>query len=116
VETTRRYAVVVEPDEDGVSIATVPASPGVVEHGGTERYAVLQSRARVYPGLSAIAERPGNTTESRHAVRPKTTWAPLELDREPAYPVPCRSNERRVASPRHSAFTELANSSTMVNN
>jgi hypothetical protein len=50
VETTRRYAVVVEPDEDGVSIATVPASPGVVEHGGTERYAVLQSRARVYPG------------------------------------------------------------------
>jgi len=50
VETTRRYAVVIEPDENGVFIATVPASPGVAEQGGTEQYAVLQSRARVYPG------------------------------------------------------------------
>ncbi len=31
----RHYRVVIEPDEDGVFIATVPALPGVVEQGET---------------------------------------------------------------------------------
>ena len=31
----RHYWVVIEPDEDGVFIATVPALPGIVEQGET---------------------------------------------------------------------------------
>jgi len=39
MEVTRRYRVVIEPDEDGVYIATVPALPGVVDQGDTEEEA-----------------------------------------------------------------------------
>lgn len=31
--TNRRYTVIVEPDEDGVFVATVPTVPGVAEQG-----------------------------------------------------------------------------------
>ena len=33
--TSRVYKVVIEPDEDGVFIATVPTIPGIVEQGTT---------------------------------------------------------------------------------
>ncbi len=33
MHSMRRYTVVIEPDEDGVYIATVPSVPGVVEQG-----------------------------------------------------------------------------------
>ncbi len=33
MHSVRRYTVVIEPDEDGVYIATVPSVPGVVEQG-----------------------------------------------------------------------------------
>ena len=32
-EITRRYTVIIEPDEDGVFVATVPSVPGVAEQG-----------------------------------------------------------------------------------
>jgi predicted RNase H-like HicB family nuclease len=34
-----RYRVDIEPDEDGVFVATVPAFPGVVDQGNTEEEA-----------------------------------------------------------------------------
>jgi len=40
MDDTRRYAIVIKPDEDGVLIATVPALPGVVEQGNTEEEVV----------------------------------------------------------------------------
>lgn len=33
MEATRSYTVIIEPDEDGVFIATVPSVPGVAEQG-----------------------------------------------------------------------------------
>lgn len=33
METVRRFQVVIEPDEDGVFVATAPSVPGVVEQG-----------------------------------------------------------------------------------
>lgn len=36
----RHYEVVVEPDEDGVYVATVPSVPGVAEQGETVEEAV----------------------------------------------------------------------------
>lgn len=35
-----RYRVNIEPDEDGVFVATVPALPGVVDQGETEEEAL----------------------------------------------------------------------------
>jgi predicted RNase H-like HicB family nuclease len=40
MESVRRYTVIVEPDEDGVYIATVPSVPGVVEQGESAQEAV----------------------------------------------------------------------------
>jgi antitoxin HicB len=40
MEITRRFTVIIEPDEDGVFIATVPAIPGVVDQGETEEEAL----------------------------------------------------------------------------
>lgn len=37
---SRRYTVIVETDEDGVYIATVPSVPGVVEQGDSAQEAV----------------------------------------------------------------------------
>lgn len=39
MEETRAFTVVIEQDEDGVYIATIPALPGVVEQGETEEEA-----------------------------------------------------------------------------
>ena len=40
MENVRRYMVVIEPDEDGVYIATVPSVPGVAEQGGSAEEAM----------------------------------------------------------------------------
>jgi predicted RNase H-like HicB family nuclease len=40
LEEPRTYIAVVEQDEDGVYIATIPALPGVVEQGDTEEEAL----------------------------------------------------------------------------
>ncbi len=42
MDDTRHYAVVIESDEDGVLIATVPALPKVVERGDTEEEVVAR--------------------------------------------------------------------------
>lgn len=40
MESVRRYTVIVETDEDGAHIATVPSVPGVVEQGDSVEEAV----------------------------------------------------------------------------
>ena len=40
MESVRRYKAIIEPDEDGVYIATVPSVPGVVEQGESAQEAV----------------------------------------------------------------------------
>jgi antitoxin HicB len=41
---TRRYAVVLEPGEDGWIVATVPAFPGCVTQGRTREEALVNAR------------------------------------------------------------------------
>lgn len=56
MEDTRAYTVVIEQDEDGVYIATIPALPGVVEQGETEEEAYERvSRAGAFT-LNSMAE------------------------------------------------------------
>ena len=57
METSRRYTVIIEPDEDGVFIATVPALPGVVEQGDTEQEALTRIKAALTFTLNDMAER-----------------------------------------------------------
>ena len=73
METTRRFIVEIEPDEDGVFIATVPALPGVVEQGETPEEAHERVADAVVFTLSSMIEQgeeiPPNdppTREVRH--------------------------------------------------
>ena len=52
----RYYKVIIEPDEDGVYIATVPAMPGVVDQGDTPEEAYERVKASLYLALDSMAE------------------------------------------------------------
>jgi len=52
----RTYKVIIEPDEDGVYIATVPVVPGVVDEGDTPEEAFERVRASLYLALDSMAE------------------------------------------------------------
>jgi predicted RNase H-like HicB family nuclease len=57
MEITRRYTVIIEPDEDGVYVATVPALPGVVDQGASEEEALENIRQALDFTLADMAER-----------------------------------------------------------
>jgi antitoxin HicB len=57
METSRRYTVIIEPDEDGVFVATVPALPGVVEQGDTEQEALERVKDALAFTLNDMTER-----------------------------------------------------------
>ncbi len=52
----RTYKVIIEPDEDGVYIATVPALPGVVDQGDTPEEAYERVKASLYLALDSMTE------------------------------------------------------------
>ena len=52
----RHYKVIIEPDEDGVYIATVPALPGVVDQGDTPEEAFANVRESVHFALECMIE------------------------------------------------------------
>ena len=52
----RYYRVVIEPDEDGVYIATVPAVPGVVDQGDTPEEAYERVKESLYFALDSMIE------------------------------------------------------------
>jgi predicted RNase H-like HicB family nuclease len=52
----RRYKVIIEPDEDGYYIATVPALPGVVDQGDTPDEALERIRGSLYSTLDSMTE------------------------------------------------------------
>lgn len=56
MEHTRYFKVIIEPDEDGVFIATVPAVPGVVEQGETPEEAFERVRESLTFFLDCKAE------------------------------------------------------------
>ena len=53
---TRSYAVILEPDEDGIYITTVPAFPGVVDQGETEEEALENIRRALDFTLADMVE------------------------------------------------------------
>jgi predicted RNase H-like HicB family nuclease len=57
MEDTRTYTVVIERDEDGVYIATIPAFPGVVEQGKTEEEAYERVTEAGFFTLKSMNER-----------------------------------------------------------
>jgi antitoxin HicB len=52
----RYYRVIIEPDEDGVYIATVPAVPGVVDQGETVEEAFERVKESLNFALDNMAE------------------------------------------------------------
>jgi antitoxin HicB len=52
----RRYTVIIEPDENGVFIATCPTLPGVVEQGDTEDEAFQNMGAAIRFTLDSMVE------------------------------------------------------------
>lgn len=52
----RRYSVIIEPDEDGVYVATVPSVPGVAEQGETVDEAVENLREALLFHLECMEE------------------------------------------------------------
>lgn len=52
----RRYTVIIEPDEDGIFIATCPALPGVVEQGDTQEEAFERLKEAATFTLDTMAE------------------------------------------------------------
>lgn len=56
MEDIRRFTVEIEPDEDGVFIATVPALPGVVEQGDTSEEAVERITEALIFTLNSMTE------------------------------------------------------------
>jgi antitoxin HicB len=57
MEITRRYKVIIEPDEDGIFIATAPALPGVVDQGETEEEALENIREALDFTITDMIER-----------------------------------------------------------
>ena len=56
LEPSRRmkYRVLIEPDEDGVFVATVPALPGCISQGATRDEAVLNVREAIRAYLESL--------------------------------------------------------------
>jgi predicted RNase H-like HicB family nuclease len=52
----RYYRVIIEPDENGVYIATVPALPGVVDQGDTVEEAFTNVKESLYFALDCMRE------------------------------------------------------------
>ncbi len=52
----RHYNVIIEPDEDGVYIATVPALPGVVDQGDTPEEAFENVKESLFFALDCMRE------------------------------------------------------------
>ncbi len=72
MQITRRYTVIIEPDEDGVYIATVPALPGVIDQGDTEEEAFENIKEALDFTLMDMIERGEEIPPSdagRHVVR-----------------------------------------------
>jgi predicted RNase H-like HicB family nuclease len=49
-----KYRVLIEPDEDGVFVATVPALPGCISQGATRDEAVLNVREAIRAHLESL--------------------------------------------------------------
>ncbi len=52
----KQYKVIIEPDEDGVYIATVPALPGVVDQGDTRQEAFERVEESAHFALDCMVE------------------------------------------------------------
>ena len=69
----RYYKVIIEPDEDGVYIATVPALPGVVDQGNTPEEAFANVEESAHFALDCMMEDgeeiPPSDIEVREEVR-----------------------------------------------
>ncbi len=57
MEDRKLFRVEIEPDEDGVFIATVPTLPGVVEQGDTLEEALERATEAIIFTLNSMAER-----------------------------------------------------------
>lgn len=52
----RHYKVIIEPDEDGVYIATIPALPGVVDQGATPQEAFERVEESAHFAMDCMVE------------------------------------------------------------
>jgi predicted RNase H-like HicB family nuclease len=52
-----KFRIIVEPDEDGVFVATVPSLPGCVSQGATRDQAVRNVREAIQGYLESLRER-----------------------------------------------------------
>ena len=50
------YRIHIEPDEDGVFVATVPALPGCISQGNTEEEAIANIQEAIALHLECMAE------------------------------------------------------------
>jgi predicted RNase H-like HicB family nuclease len=51
-----RYRVVIEPDEDGVFVAEVPALPGCISQGGTRAEAIDNIKEAIAAYLESLED------------------------------------------------------------
>jgi predicted RNase H-like HicB family nuclease len=56
-EAFMKFRIIVEPDEDGVFVATVPSLPGCVSQGGTREEALRNVREAIEGYLDSLRER-----------------------------------------------------------
>ena len=66
----QRFDVAIEPDEDGVFVATIPALPGCVSDGDTPEEALAHVKEAAECYLEAIAKEGRLAPEWRGQVRP----------------------------------------------
>ena len=52
-----KFRIIVEPDEDGVFVATVPSLPGCVSQGATRDEALRSVRGAIQGYLESLRER-----------------------------------------------------------
>jgi predicted RNase H-like HicB family nuclease len=52
-----KFRIVVEPDEDGVFVATVPSLPGCISQGATRAEALQNIREAIEGYLASLRER-----------------------------------------------------------
>ncbi len=52
-----KFRILIEPDEDGVVVATVPSLPGCVSQGATREEAVRDVREAIEGYLESLRER-----------------------------------------------------------
>ncbi len=73
MEGRREFIIEIEPDEDGVFIATVPALPGVVEQGDTSEEALERVTEALIFTLNSMTEQaeeiPPSATSTREIRR-----------------------------------------------